>query len=435
MSIRDDKRNILNKIGAFSSLRENLDTKASTNSMKSVSNRKDVIPFLLDVLKTIVGTEALKNLTGEVISNFIDKTETGLKKTLKNQFTQYNSDDNLPNSFKNNGITLKIKKIDTDGKFKVDPTTDIGKSIYKEYTFDKTMHDAILNPNLEINYENTLLLKYDKVTDSITFKPHSSVANKKIGEFFGDYIDKSVLINKKEIVTKALNAIYGNIDKNQNKTLNEIINEQKNNKILDKIIDGENNIDITNDELIEIEKKSKEILDGKLTHYMGCGYVTTEITDDDLVSTVDSACTSSDANYIGNVLESNLNNDISNSDDEAVKENKDSVKDGYFSRIVKELVLALVKAATISPQIKMLMSFSKSFQNIDDSIDDGTNYVKNNIILIRCLINELIKELGEFIFKKTSEFLIQLLKPILIRMAKEKIKQYSEIIKSLSLKK
>jgi len=435
MSIRDDKRNVLNKIGAFSSLRENLDTKVSTNSMKSISNKKDVIPFLLDILKTIVGTEALKNLTGELIGNFIDKSETGLKKTLKNQLTQFNSDDQLPNSFKNNGIDIKVKKFDIEGKLKINPTSSIGKSVYKEYSFDKIAHDAILSPNLEINYENVLVLKYDKVTDSINFKPHSNISNKKIGEFFSDYIDKSVLINKNEIVTKTLNAIYGNVDKGQKKTLNEIISELKVGKILDKIIDGENNVDITADELIEIEKKSKDIYNGVLTHYMGCGYVTTTISDDDMVNTVDLACNSGDANFIGGVIESNIYNDISNSDDAAVKENIDSVKDGYFSKIVKELVLAIVKSATISPQVKMLISFSKSFQNLDDSIDESTDYVKNNIILIKCLIADLIKQLGEFIFKITAAYLILLLKPILLRMAKEKIKQYSEIIKSLSFKK
>ena len=203
--------------------------------------------------------------------------------------------------------------------------------------------------------------------------------------------------------------------------------------MLNKIIDGENSADLTTNELIDIENKSKDIFNNNLVHFMGCGYVTTIIKDEDLINTVNLSCNSADANFIGNVIESNIYNDVSNSDDAAVKENLDSVKDGYFNKIIKELVLAIVKSATISPQVKMLINLSKTFQN-QTVIDEGVDYVSNNIILIKCLINDLIKQLSEYIYRITVEHLISLLKPILLRMAKEKVKQYSEIIKSLVFK-
>ena len=431
MSLRDDKKNILNKIGAFSALRENMNSKEPTNSMASISNKKDVIPFLLDTLKTMIGIEALRSVTGEIIGNFIDKTETNVKKTLKNQLTQFNSDDSLPTNFVNDGIDIKIKKIDVEGKLKLKPTSDFGALMYKTASFDSITHDAILNAGTPINYQNNIFITYNKITDTINIKPYENIS---IGEFFGDYIDKSNIINKQEIVTKALNAIYGNVDGTQNKTLNEIIAEQKLNKMLNKIIDGENNEDLTPNELIEIEQKAKDIFDNNLVHYMGCGYVTTTIDDADLVNTVNSVCDSADANYIANVIESNLNNDVANSDSAAVKENKDTVKDGYFNKLIKELVLAMVKSATASPQIMMLINLSKTFQNEVVAVDEGIDYVKNNAIFIKCLIIDLIKQLAEFIFKMAVEQLIALLKPIILKIAKEKIKQYSDIIKSLILK-
>ncbi len=60
MSLADNKRSIFTTIGSYSSLIEEGKRPRQSDLFPSINNKDDIVPFLLDVLKTVAGTEVLK---------------------------------------------------------------------------------------------------------------------------------------------------------------------------------------------------------------------------------------------------------------------------------------------------------------------------------------------------------------------------------------
>src|ERR1035437_3766957 len=130
MGLIDDKKNVFTTIGAYTSLKQEKTLPDTTNSYPSVNNKKDIVPFLLDVLKVVVGSEALKQLTGELFTNLIAGVEPQMKSSLTKQTVQYNAGDSLPTGFKTTGINVPVKDIDVYSKLKTDPNSAHGSLLY-----------------------------------------------------------------------------------------------------------------------------------------------------------------------------------------------------------------------------------------------------------------------------------------------------------------
>ena len=147
MSLADKKRGVFTTIGSYTSLMEQGDELLQTDLFPSINNKDDIVPFLLDVLKTVAGTEAIKETLGDMFGSLIDEVEPKLKTALKKQFVLSNADDTLGSTFASNGVTLPVKDIDVSGKFKVNPSSAEGNLIYgaTSGTFNSTVYDAILN--------------------------------------------------------------------------------------------------------------------------------------------------------------------------------------------------------------------------------------------------------------------------------------------------
>jgi len=60
MSRADSKRGVFNNIKAYNSLNYQGKPPVQTDSMASINNSKETIPFLIDTLKVLAGAGALK---------------------------------------------------------------------------------------------------------------------------------------------------------------------------------------------------------------------------------------------------------------------------------------------------------------------------------------------------------------------------------------
>jgi len=435
MSLSDNKKSVLDTIGAYSSLNQNEDKSfnQTKNSFSSVNNKKETIPYLLDVLKTVAGTEALKQLVGTMFSNFIEQTEPKLKKTLKKQFVQYNSDNTLPSNFKNNGVSIPVENLDTKSKFKTNPDSSTGSLLYDNTkpNFDKIGYQAILNEGTDIPYNN-LLVNYNKNTDSFIFKPNISTnPNVTVNNWFTDYIDKTEIINKKEVMTGVIDYIFGSVTSNQNKTDEQIKNELEVDKLLEQLIDNNDSFQISQEDLDAIEKKANDLINGITYYDMGCGVISANLSLSGMSSLISNISGSTNGFEIANAIENSIDQ-ASNSDQQSTDENKETIKDGFFNKIIKIFVVKISNSLTTAPQIRMLLGISSSFQNNGNVIltktkDDLQKYK----VIIKCIINDIIKLVGEFIFNLAVSYLIKLLTPIIKKIIKEKINQFKRIIKSL----
>lgn len=432
MSLSDNKRKVFTTIGAYTSYMKQTKPPKGTDTYPSVNNKKDPIPYLLDILKTVAGSESLKELTGGLLTKLIDDSEIKLKTALKKQFTQSNSGENLGSNFDTNtGINIKVKDIDIKGKFKESPTSDTGNLLYeKAANFDKIAHDAIVNTNVDQDFAGmNMKIKYIENIDSFNIKPAIDV---KIGDYFINYIEKTQIINKNELVSNVMDMIFGTLSKKTNKTPEQVLNDLSVQKILNQVLNDDDSFEISPSNNDELLKNAVEISNGIVNYDMCCGDMPSTLPFSSLEKLIKTISGSTDPFIVGNAVEATIVESTSGNTVVSDK-NKETIKDGFFQKLINIFTVQMLQAATTAPQIRTLMAIMSALQNNGiSSIGIPKDDMKNFKILIKCMAKEIKKMIAEFIFNLVVSYLIKLLTPIIKKIIKEKINQYSDILKSLT---
>ena len=433
MSLKDDKKSVFTTIGAYTSLKQERNLPDTTNLFPSINNKKDIVSFLVDILKVVVGTDALKQLTGQLFTDFIDKAEPQLKTALKKQMIKYNSGDNIPTDFKTTGISVPVKDIDINGKLKTNPNSDVGSLLYNNNTpnFDSLAYQAIQNSGTDTVYNN-LIINYNNITDKFNFKPNlDTTPNPTIGDWLGNFIDDTVIINKKEFLTNVMNTIYGSITTNQNKTTEQTYQELQISKLIEQLINDNNSFEITPDEYDLLLQKAQNLVNGVVYYDMGCGVIGANLPLSGLTALISQISGTTDFFAVGNLVEATIDDSTVNAS-ETANENRETIKDGFFQKLIQAITIALAQIMTTTPQIRTLLAITSAFENNGTvQINNAKDDMKKFGTYLKCVINEAMKMINEFIFNMVVSFLIALLAPIIKKVIKEKINQYMGVIKSL----
>jgi len=429
MGIIDDKRNVFSTIKAYTSLKSDKEMPVLNDILPSVNNKKDVGSFLVDALGVVVGTAALKKLTGELFSDLADKIEPKLKSSMKKQLVDFNSGDILPESFSSNGMSIPIKTIDLEGKFKNSPESPTGSLLYdiNVPSFDNVSHTAIQTEGTFVEYANTQI-KYDPDIDNFVFKPVNPSQN--VGDYLGGYVDNATFINKQEFSTKIMDKMFGSISSNENKSVEEIYNELQTDELIQKFINDDDDLEISQNDYARLLKKAEELKNGATTYDMGCGVINSELPLSDLSDLIGFISGSTDPNEIANKIDDALMGSFDNSD--TSDENAETIRNGFFAKLIQFLQNELSKLLVTSPQARMLLAVSSSFQNggipdIGDIKDDMKKYKS----FIKCIIKDALAILYEYMFDMIVLELVWLLIPIIKTITEEKINAYIGVIKSL----
>jgi len=432
MSLVDDKRKVFTTIGSYTSFMQQNKLPNVTDIYTSINNKKDIISYLLDVLKTVAGTEALKELIGKMLTKLVDQSESKIKMALKKQFVQFNADNLLSSNFINNGINTKVEDIDIKGKLRISPTSDSGNLIYNKTvdSFDKIAHDAIVNSGTDVSFAGmNMSIKYVESIDTFNIKP---LANVKIGDYFTNYIDKTQIINKDEFITNIMDTIYGVFSKKNNKTAGQVLNDLEVQKLLEQVINNNDSFLILPEDYDELQKKANELANGVTYYDMGCGLMEAILPFSGLTKLIGIVSGSTDPFTIGNAVEATIAESTTGSPTTA-KKNKETIRDGFFQKLINVFTIQMLQFSIMSPQIRVLLGIMSSLQNNGlVLIANAKEDMKKFAIMIKCMANEIIKMIAEFIFNLVVSYLIKLLTPVIKKMLKEKINQYINIIKSLT---
>ena len=435
MSLSDDKKNIFTTIGSYTSVIRAINATDTTNLFPSVNNKKDIVPFMLDILKVVAGTDALQSLTGELFTKFVDKIEPEMKSALKNQVIQYNAGDNLPSYFASGGagVRVKVKDIDISDKFKTNPTSQAGQLLYdnSKPNFDSSVYDAIKNGNSDFG---VLHMSHDAITDELVLKGNITPDTPTIGTWLNKHINNLTIIDKKEFSSKVMNKIYGTITKNQGRTINDTHNELVVNQLIDQLINGNDSFEISPEDNAALLISAEEIISGIVNYDLGCGVMAASLPLSGLTNLIQNISgttgQATDPNYVGN----QINNTIAQSvtDQDVANSNKETIKDGFFQKLIKLITQTLAEALTTNPQIRAILAIVSAFQNQGIAkISQAKDDLKNFKTFLKCSANAAMKLLNEFIFNLIKKFLVYLLKPLILKIIKEKINQFTDIIKSL----
>ena len=436
MSLADNKRSVFTTIGSYTSLLQEGTPPLQTDLYSSINNKNDSVPFLLDVLKTVAGSNALIETIGGMFTKLIDNAEPKLKVVLKKQFIHSNSNQTLPTTgtnFKANGIIVPVKSIDSNGKLKINPSSDDGNLIYgSTNSFDKTAYNAILNSGTFESYNN-MSIKYIESSDSFQIKPNLGGSNPTIGEYFNDFIDNTELINKKELMSTVMDNFYGTLAKNQSKTVEQIYNELETETKLQQVLNDDNSYIILPEKYDELLNKAQEMAIGTVNYDLGCGLMQSKLNFNDFKNVINIISGSTDPFFIGNQIGNTIDKSStgnSTTQNQTI-ENKQTIKDGFFQRIINIFTVKMLEALTISPQIRVLFAMISFLENGNTSLSTPNDDIHNFKTSINCISNEIRSMISEFIYTIVIAFLIKLLNPVIKKILKEKINQYVKIIKSL----
>lgn len=435
MSRADSKRKVFTTISVYTSLNQESKKLRQTDLFSSVNNKPDAIPYLLDVLKVVAGSEALKEAIGGIFTKVVSTAEPKLKTTLKKQFIQSNADQSLDTTtFFTSGVAIPAKSIDTSGKLKVSPASSNGSLLYDTSVpnFDSVAYSAIQNAGTDKGFAN-MSIKYNSATDNFLFKPSGTTTN--VGDYFTSYIDKAQIINKKEIVTNVMDNIYGTATKKQKRTVEQVYDELQVEMLLEQVLNEDDSFEISPENYDELLQKAREMVNGTVNYNMGCGMMPAELSFDDLNNLVTNISGSTDPFAVGNAFEATIDQSTSGNTSTAATaaENKQTIKDGFFQKIIKVFTVKLLQAVTTAPQIRVLFGLMSSMQNGGDiQLTATKDDMKKFKIAIKCMAKEIMKIVAEFIFMLAVTYLMILLKPVIKKIIKEKINQYVNIIKSLT---
>jgi hypothetical protein len=431
MSLADDKRSVYANIAATTSIGQYGKIPTQTDTLTSINNKNDTIGFLLDTLSVVAGAAALQVLVGELFVNFASKVESPMKVALKKQFIQNNSTASLPSYFKSNGSGIALDMVSVDSKGKLQqPKTSL---LYDQskVTFDGKLKDSIVSESpTEIN---GLSMTYKPSLDKLVVKSTAASESSTVGDWFGNFIDNSELINKQELVANVMNTIYGTIDSNSDKTVEQLYQEQQMSQMLDNIGNDDDSFTLSQEELDDAMKKAQDLKNGVVVYDLGCGMYEVSMSMDDITTLVNSVVSSSDPNAVGNTITNAFSGSVStNPSVETTDENKEAMKDGFLKKLLDIIKKILVEALTTSPLVRVLMGIFSAIQNngvalITKPIDDFKKFKS----LIKCLTDEMKKEISKFIFNLILTYLMALLAPVIKEIIKEKINNYLTVLKSL----
>ena len=183
----------------------------------------------------------------------------------------------------------------------------------------------------------------------------------------------------------------------------------------------------------ELLKKSNELVDGINYYDMGCGIVEAELPLSAMTAFMGAVSGSTDPFVTANAVDDTVKESYTETDEEAIgDENAEPIRNGFFARLIEFLKLELSKLLTTSPQARMLLAITSSFANEGiPQISIPQEDMKKYKTYIKCIIEDVLASLYEFMFYLIVGLLVALLVPIIKKIIMEKINQYIGIIKSL----
>ena len=447
MSIVDKKKEVFGKIAAARTLTEGLPVLKTTSSFSSINNDGNVVNFLTDLIKSLIGFDALESAVIDTITRSLPKIEKQIKNTLKTELKSIVScgvDPTLPFWITSNGdgIIIEVEKIDFANIFKTDPNSVGGKLIYDDITEDLTnssdfntfLYGVIQDEGVTYTWQNIFDITFNSLgsglipNNTLTIKANASYNTKTLTDLNNDFINSITLFSSPKILNKVIDAIYGSISSTVGKSINQLKKEADLNTVIDKMV---NNVNVgpINDSDFNFSKAEsyKNELDAR-NRKLG---LTQLNVDKKIVSSVPiSALSTFNTEFASagssvleqrNVISKNLKNMASLSAVNVPKTTDvPTVKLNFIQEIVSNLSKSMINIV-LSP--KVVFSFLINYKIVygpQAEFDDGIDFIKKNKNLMNNIMKSIAEEIIKVLMGIALKEIAELAKASFIKKQKEK---------------
>ena len=272
MSILSQKQKIFGQVAAARTLTEGLPTLKTNSSFPSINNNGDTMTFLCDLIKSLIGYEALQQAISDTLTYSLKELEKDIKASLKDEIKSIVScgvNPSLPDFIKSTGtgFNVKVKQLDFTDLMLTNPTSDVGKILYTSITpnlidstdFNTFLYQAIQNDGTTESWGHTtfgqdiLTFTFNSVdvsginqNNTLNIKANKNYDNKSLTDLNNNFIDSLTLFNTEDLLTRLIETVFGTISTTVGKSLKQIENEAKINTVIGKISNS-NSKDVIND--------------------------------------------------------------------------------------------------------------------------------------------------------------------------------------------
>jgi hypothetical protein len=488
MSIQDKKSKIFGNIAAGRTLVDGKSSalnKKKTKSLESFNNSKGkTVLFLTDLIGSLVGFMVLIDTIVDALTFYLSKIEREVKRGLKVELKSIVScgvNPSIPAFLKSTGtgIIIPVNKIDFFDLFKIEPTSDAGKLMYRDVTsplsnttdFNTFLYNVIQDDGVTHtwthNGKNILDIRFDSngtgsnPNNSLTIKANSSYNTKKLTDLNNDFIDSLTLFNTEGIINRILDSIYGSISFKLNKSKKQLENEAKINTVINKIIDSDANDPInddyftfTNEETFEHEKEATLRQQGikqlETTKTINASVPMEMLTDLNNQINVPSLNDNQRKEIIGSNLAkmadfTTINNvssiprvinnstlpNMSNLPSTSTPDNV-TIKMNFVQEIFKNFTKTIV-SSIISPKVIMIFLINlKIVYGVSVDYVDGVDFIKKNKNIFKSLIKGVSTIIIKLLMGLALKEIARLMAQIIIKKRVEKLKLRKDQILSLT---
>jgi len=458
-AIQQKENKLFAKISAYRTLVDNYPKLSNNNS-----NKSKLQDFIISLFKALAGIEELFNSINKIIINELDAIENNIKDILNRSIKENiscNIDPSLLDTLFTDGIYLSVKDVDLFGLMKINPTSSIGKLLYfdtantfKSSDFNTFLWNVITTPSSlltdsEANWNDIITVRfYENITynnkllyNVINIKLNTKYKNLPLSQFNSDYINSIKIFNKKTVIAKIFDNIFGSISFNLNKTQNEILLEEEINQIINNISELEDNQEIDDSYFTFSNDQYNELLRiSELKRIGAYSYTGTSIGGINLpLSTITSSlydmtddATLVQQNNIFNtiidqsvtaLIESDPNNNISDNDIYNLKLN-------IITNIVKEFTL-IATSSFMSPKIYILLVMNNQMLGINTP-NTAIDYLSQNKKFISSIVKGIMNIIIEALMADLLIYVGKLVKKVIIKKAKEKKKLHEQYMETLT---
>jgi hypothetical protein len=462
MGFQSEKSELFETMGVFKVI-AGLPKQKKINSMESInSNSKNLLPFLLDLLKSSCldnatspkdkarceASKILIEILLEFLPVLIKIVKEGIIHGIKAGLA-CGTDFTIPNPTPE--LTTTIDKIDLTNMMKMDPNGPAG-ALFGNPTkdFNRFFLDIITNQNsgtwTDRDGNGLIQVTYNPPTSStnnqptITMKVADGVVNSdgfnrggtSFHDFLVDYINSVELFSPKNVVGVIMDTMFGLISSANGLGVDTLMSQAKMDKGVERVLDVDvcadkvvldnSFYDFGNEELSFMERDASNKSRGVTIMDLGCGLVEVSVppTILDKVGDLDSSTPEQTKAILEEVLATAgeaVSSSGNDTDGSTMKSNFETKQVLNFPAILMRMV--------VTPKIVGL--YQVSHQTINDivlDVSDGYDFSKSARTFFDYVTRETLGALVEILFNKIKKELISLISRVVVKIIKEKIKLY-----------
>ena len=436
MSILAQKQRIFGQIAAARTLTDGLPKLKTSSSFPSINNNGDTITFLCDLIKSLIGYEALQQTISETLTYSLKELEKEIKISLKDEIKSIVNcgiNPSLPNFIKSDGdgINISVNQIDFTNLMLTDPKSIVGKTLYSDITanlidssdFNTFLYQTIQNDGSVEHWKNILTFSFNSIdvsgikpNNTLNIKANSTYDAKSLTDLNNNFIDSLTLFSTEDIFTRLIENVFGTLSSTIGKSLTQLQNESKINTVIGKISNSNSNDVINNSYFTFSNAENAAHQAEAVAKKAGTKTITTTgpkatsisfQTVQDMHSSISGAKTTFDKNVavttslnqMGNQVASYTNNPI---DHQAVKLN-------FIQELINNLIKVVVNTI-LSPKVitlflinfKIIYGPNSTYTDAIDFLKQNKNFIHNMTkriggLIIRILLQLALKELTKLI--------------------------------------